>query len=251
MISETCLSSAVQSIKTKINTVSIPENKSAKIWIHAYNEDEDMIMKRITLPLMTVFLASSACSQANEPMPKLATEPVSSSVQNIENIGNWRVIENDSHVKFIASQQGTEFTGEFKIFDARINFKENAIDDATVTATIDLVSVSAGDKDRNGALPGKEWFDIKSTPKAVFQSDDFVKTGENRYEARGTLSMKGKSQPLTLPFTLDITGARAEMEGQVTLDRTLWEVGSGNWSTDEWVSTQVVVDVRITAENLH
>ena len=74
--------------------------------------------------------------------------------------------------------------------------------------------------------------------------------GNNSYEARGTLSMKGKSQPLTLPFILDITGAKAEMEGSVTLDRTLWEVGTGAWSTDEWVSTEVVVDVKISAEKL-
>lgn len=206
-------------------------------------------MKRLALPLITAFLATSACSQASEPIPKLTAEPVSSSVQNIENIGNWRVIENDSHVKFTASQQGTEFTGAFGSFDAIINFNEDAVEKASVTATIDLGSVSAGDKDRDGALPGKEWFDVKTFPKAVFQSDDFVKIGDNTYEARGTLSMKGKSQPLTLPFTLDITGAKAEMQGSLTLDRTLWKVGTGAWSTDEWASTDVTVDVKISAES--
>lgn len=206
-------------------------------------------MKRFALPLITAFLATSACSQASEPMPKLTAEPVSSSVKNIENTGNWRVIENDSHVKFTASQQGTEFIGAFERFEAIINFNEDAIEKASVTATIDLGSVSAGDKDRDGALPGKEWFDVKTFPKAVFQSDDFVKISDNTYEARGTLLMKGKSQPLTLPFTLDITGAKAEMQGSLTLDRTLWEVGTGAWSTDEWASTDVTVDVKISAES--
>lgn len=204
-------------------------------------------MKRLTLPLMTTFLAVSACSQAAEPTAKQVDVPAAKS--SMERIGDWIVIKDSSHVKFTASQQGKEFTGAFEKYDVLINFKEDAIEDANVTATIDLASVSAGDKDRDGALPGKDWFNVKNTPKAVFQSNDFVKTGETAYEARGTLSMKGKSQPLTLPFTLDITGARAEMEGQVTLDRTLWDVGSGNWSTDEWVSTKVVVDVKITAES--
>ena len=204
-------------------------------------------MKLLTLPFMTAFLAVSACSQAAETTAKQDVAPAAKT--SMERIGNWIVLKDSSHVKFTASQQGKAFTGEFQKYDVLINFKEDAVEEASVTATIDLASVSAGDKDRDGALPGKEWFDVKNTPKAVFQSDDFVKTGDKAYEARGTLSMKGKSQALTLPFTLDITGARAEMEGEVTIDRTLWEVGSGNWSTDEWVSTKVVVDVKITAEN--
>lgn len=204
-------------------------------------------MKLLTLPAITAALAFAACSQAGEPTAKLAAEPAAKA--SMERIGNWIVLKNDSHVKFTASQQGNEFTGEFENFDALITFDKDALEKASVTATIDIASIDAGDKERNGSLPGTDWFNVKAFPKAVFASNDFVKTGENAYEARGTLSMKGKSQPLTLPFTLDITGARAEMDGKVTLDRTLWEVGAGNWSTDEWVSTKVVVDVKIVAES--
>lgn len=191
-------------------------------------------------------MAVSGCSQASQPTHNNAAEAAPA---KMERIGNWLVVKADSHVKFTASQQGNSFTGEFATFDALINFNEDAVENASVTATIDLASVSAGDKERDGALPGKEWFDVKNTPKAVFASDDFVKIGENSYEARGTLSMKGKSHPLTLPFTLDVNGAKAEMAGQVTLDRTLWEVGTGAWSTDEWASTKVTVDVKISAES--
>lgn len=206
-------------------------------------------MKLFTLPVMTTFLALSACSQAAEPPAKLTEAPVASAAPDMEPIGNWLMTRAESHVKFSASQQGKAFAGEFKTFDALINFKKDAIEDAQVVATIHLGSVEAGDADRDGALPGKEWFDVKNFPKAVFQSDDFIQTGEDTYEARGTLAIKGKTQPLTLPFTLDISGSKAQMQGAVTLDRTLWEVGTGAWSTDEWVSTEVVVDVKISAES--
>jgi len=97
-------------------------------------------------------------------------------------------------------------------------------------------------------LPGKEWFFTKKFPKAVFKSNNFSKTSENTYEAAGTLSIKDISHPLTLPFTLIITDGIADMAGQVTFDRTLWEIGNGAWSTDEWVSTAVIIDVKIKAE---
>jgi len=208
-------------------------------------------MRLFAIPLITAFLAISSCSQA-APNTAESTPPAKIAEANpakMEHIGNWVVVKTDSHVKFTASQQNTEFTGEFSTFDAVISFKEDAVEQASVTATIHLASVSAGDKERDGALPGKEWFDVKNFPKAVFQSDDFVKLDGNSYEARGTLMMKGKSQPLTLPFTLDIDDARAKMAGSVTIDRTLWEVGTGAWSTDEWASTKVVVDVKIVAES--
>ena len=210
-------------------------------------------MKILALPLITTLLSISACGQASEPAAKSeaqAIDPVRAAAPvKTGRIGNWLVAKADSHIKFTASQQGKSFTGEFKNYDVVINFKEDAIEDASVLATIDVSSISAGDKDRDEALPGKEWFNVKSFPKAIFQSGDFTKTGDNSYEARGTLSMKGKSQRLTLPFTLDINGAKAQMSGQVKLDRTLWEVGTGAWSTNEWVSTDVTVDIKISAEN--
>ena len=129
-----------------------------------------------------------------------------------------------------------------------IKFDPENLPTAYVTATIDIGSISAGDKDRDGALPGKEWFFVKKFPKAVFQSTDFSKTGDDSYEAAGTLSIKGVSQPLTLPFSLTIKNGIANMNGQVMIDRTLWEIGSGAWSTDEWVSTAVVIDIKIKAE---
>lgn len=206
-------------------------------------------MRYFALPLTAAFLTISACSQAAEPTSKSADKPVMSPTSNMKPIGNWIVLKNESHVKFTATQQGNSFTGGFSDYDVLINFKEDAVEDASVVAEIDVTSIGSGDEERDSTLIGKDWFNVKSIPKAVFRSDDFVKTGENSYEARGTLSMKDTSQPLTLPFTLDITGSKAQMDGQVTLDRTLWNVGTGSWSTDEWVSTNVTVDVKISAEN--
>jgi len=192
-------------------------------------------------------MSLASCSQAQDAAQISASHPVQD-IKTEATAGNWDVIKSESHVKFTATQQGSEFTGEFGEFDAVINFDPANIGDASVTASIDMGSVSAGDKDRDGALPGKEWFFVKKFPKAVFSSSDFSKTGENSYEAVGSLSVKGVSHPLTLPFTLTVTADAADMSGQVTIDRTLWNLGSGAWSTDEWVSTAVIIEVKIKAE---
>ena len=208
--------------------------------------------KFIALSLSMAALAAASCTQAQdapviaEAIPTIA-QPASDVISEALN-GAWKKIDTESHLKFTAKQQGNEFTGEFNDFETVIKFDPDNLSTASVTATIDIGSISAGDKDRDGALPGKEWFFVKKFPKAVFQSTDFSKTGDDSYEAAGTLSIKGVSQPLTLPFSLTITDGIADMNGQVMIDRTLWEIGSGAWSTDEWVSTAVVIDIKIKAE---
>ena len=45
------------------------------------------------------------------------------------------------------------------------------------------------------------------------------------YQAVGTLTIRDKVIPLTLPFTLDLQGNHAVMSGAVTLDRLDFDIG--------------------------
>lgn len=208
--------------------------------------------KFVTLSLSMAAFAAASCSQAQD-APTVTTtipavaQPVSAVIGEAFD-GAWEKIDAESHLKFTAKQQGDEFTGQFETFETDIVFDPANLEAASIKAVIDITSVAAGSKDRDGALPGKDWFFVKKFPNAVFESTEFSKTGDDSYEAAGTLSIKGVSQPLTLPFTLTITDGIADMSGQVTIDRTQWKVGSGAWSTDEWVSTAVVLDIKIKAE---
>jgi len=194
------------------------------------------------LLISAALLSLTACSQAS------TAEPLKAKAASVmPDTGNWTVVQPESHIRFKAVQTGDDFTGEFTAFDAVINFDPQDLKSASVTATVDMSSFEAGDKERNGALPSKDWFFVKSYPEAVFQSDSFSKTGANSYEADGTLTIKGESQPLTLPFILDVSGDRAVMTGSVALNRGDYKVGQGAWSTDEWVSLNVEVDVKVTA----
>jgi polyisoprenoid-binding protein YceI len=161
--------------------------------------------------------------------------------------GNWEVDNRDSHIKFTATQQGTAFTGEFTDFTADINFNADDLGEASVEAVINLASVEAGDSERNSALPGKDWFHVKKYPTATFTSDDFQKLADGEYEARGSLTIRDVENPVTLPFTLEITGDEAVMKGSLSLDRSDYGVGQGSYKTDEWVGFDVDVDIAITA----
>jgi len=190
---------------------------------------------------------SVGCSQAGETNP--AEGANASPAAQSEAMGNWAVDRANSHIRFTGSQQGTEFSGHFGDFSAVINFDKAAVDKANVSVSIDVGSIDAGDKDRNGALPGRDWFFVKDFPTARFESDDFEHLGGESYEARGRLVMKGIEQDLTLPFTLEFVDGKAFMDSTFSIDRTLWNVGTGDWASGEWVGKDVALSIHIEASN--
>ncbi len=160
---------------------------------------------------------------------------------------HWTVNRSASSVGYATSWNGTALTGGFGRWSADIDFDPAALAKAHVRVEIDMASVSASDGSAESALPGADWFDAGSHPKAVFEARDFRSLGGNRYEARGTLAMRGVSRPLSLPFTLDIKGDEARMRGSASLDRLAYGIGQGEWTATDSVPARVNVNVKVTA----
>lgn len=159
----------------------------------------------------------------------------------------WAVDSDASHLKFSALQEGERFDGEFKTFTANIKFSPDNLEDSSLSVTVPISGADAGSADRNSTLPGKVWFSVKKFPDAVYTANDFVKIQDGQYEAQGALTMKGVSKPLTLPFSLQINGNTALMTSKLNMNRNNWNIGETPWNTDEWVSTEVTLDIQITA----
>ncbi|EHP39019.1 hypothetical protein OR16_34173 [Cupriavidus basilensis OR16] len=66
--------------------------------------------------------------------------------------------------------------------------------------------------------------------------------GGNKYNVTGELTIKGKTQALTVPVTVTQSGATQAFDGVLPIKRSLFNVGTG-----EWKDTSVVADdVQIT-----
>lgn len=161
--------------------------------------------------------------------------------------GAWTVDYRASRLGFTASQTGRSFDGEFRKFDAEIIFDPEDLRAASIAVTVDMASARTGDLQRDLALPGDDWFSAKTYPSAEFVSTDVEQTGEGAYVAHGSLTIRDRTRPVDLPFTLAITGDRAVAKGETTLLRTDFGVGQGEYSTDEWVGLDVKVSVEIEA----
>lgn len=169
----------------------------------------------------------------------------------------WVVDPARSTLTFEVSAQGDPFTTIFKSWTAEISFDPADLGAAKAKVAIDLASVDSGDRQRDGMMTSKSWFDAKGegftapgdvpAGQAVFTTTAFRKTGENAYEADGTLAIRDAANPVTLPFTLTITGSEAHMVGSVTINRAEWGVGQGQYAGDDPVATSVKVNVDLMA----
>lgn len=160
---------------------------------------------------------------------------------------NWAVVPAQSSLTFSAKWNGADIEGRFPKFTAAIAFDPAKLAEARVDAVIDLSAATTADKQVNGSLPGSDWFDVKKAPTARFQATSFTQVKPGQYLAKGTLTMRGLSVPVSLPFTLAINGNTAVMAGQTVLDRRSFKIGMESDAEGAWVGFPVPVKVKITA----
>ena len=159
----------------------------------------------------------------------------------------WSVEQGASRLGFQSSQGGTAFTGQFTRWQAAIRFDPKNLAGSSVMVKVDLASARTGSAERDEALPGDDWFATAKFGQATFAAKTFRDLGGGRYQAVGTLSMRGVTLPLTLGFTLQIQGAQARMTGSTVIDRHAFGVGQGQFASADTVPFAVRVLVSLAA----
>jgi polyisoprenoid-binding protein YceI len=159
----------------------------------------------------------------------------------------WKLGPGESALTFSGTQAGEKFGGKFGRFDAHVSLDPDKLDEAKIVVTVDVASAATGDRQRDSAMPSKEWFDARNFPQARFESRKVSRAADG-YEALGDLTLRGVTKEIRLPFTLAIDGRKAQAKGHVDLKRDVFGVGQGEWATGEWVALDVGVDFDLKAE---
>lgn len=161
---------------------------------------------------------------------------------------DWAVDGAKSQIKFSGTQAGAAFTGRFAKWTAKIAFDPANVAAGHAEVTIDIASAATGDTQKDEALPQPEWFDAKKFPQAKFEAKSFRALGNDRYEAVGSLTIKGTTKDAVLPFSLKITGDQADVVGKLEIDRIAFNVGEGPWADPTFVGAKVGLDIALSAK---
>ncbi|PCJ03267.1 MAG: hypothetical protein COB14_00620 [Alphaproteobacteria bacterium] len=238
--------------------------------------DRDATLRRITMPdlglvggvILTVFVFSlyvSGCIYAFQHLKKqyLAVYSSDASVRvSVDKekdviaisspLPEWLIDFESSSIRFEATQYGQGFEGSFKIGRGQIFFDEARLDQSKVRIEIDISSIKTGSNDRDRQAVSMEWFDVKTFPYAIFESNIFEKTGANQFIASGSLTLHGVKVSMDLPFTLDVGKETntVKMKAALDLNRLDFGIGQGKWQSTDAIGGSVNLDISVIAAML-
>ncbi len=168
-------------------------------------------------------------------------------------VTEWDIEDDASSLKFSATQYGSAFTGSFD-FDGEIYFDPEKLDASSVAIEVNISTFESGSSDRDQQALSEDWFHEKEFPRSVFVADSFsvVADGEADYIANGTLTVRGVSLDVALPFSLAFgeneEGERtARMTGEITLQRLDFKVGQGQWESTDAIGNDVKISIDLFA----
>jgi polyisoprenoid-binding protein YceI len=152
-----------------------------------------------------------------------------------------------STVTATSKQMNVPVDGKFKKFTATLDFDPAKPAAGNASINIDTASYDLGDDSYNKQAQDKDWFDVAHFPSATFASTSIAPAGGNKYNVAGKLTIKGKSQNVTVPVTVTQQGATQTFDGALPIKRTQFDVGSGEWKDTSVVADEVVIKFHLVA----
>lgn len=139
---------------------------------------------------------------------------------------NWFV--KTYSINFKIKNAKLNVTGMLGGLKAKINFDPLNPMNGNFEGTIDVNTLKTGIDMRDKHLKKAEYFDVASFPEITIKSINIIKVKDNLYNAKCSLTMKGKTKEVMLPFTITANGKTAELKGTLALNRLDFGVGSSS-----------------------
>lgn len=149
-----------------------------------------------------------------------------------------------SKLGFSGSFQGQSFDGSFGKWTAAISYDAAKLASSKFDVEVDLSSVKTGDKDRDGALPGSDFFNIAKFPKAHFVTTGFHQNGA-QIVADGNLTLRGVTKPVSLNVVFKPQGTGATLDVTGAVKRLDYGVGGGDYADTSVIANDVKISAHL------
>jgi polyisoprenoid-binding protein YceI len=143
---------------------------------------------------------------------------------------DWQVDAAKSSLTFKGTYEDEPFNGRFAKFDAKIAFDESDPDKDRFDVTIHMASARTESAERDDTLKTPEFFDTLQFPTAHFVTESFGKGKDGGLEAKGNLTIRSVTKPVTLKVKWAGNGNSATLDVDTTLDRLEFGLGA----SDDW-----------------
>lgn len=165
---------------------------------------------------------------------------------------SWKIVPHESTLVFTATQNNAPVKGKFTEFEGDIQFDPKQPESSKVTINVNTNSIDTSFKDIAETLKAADWLSTALFPKATFETTKITKQDDSHFEAIGNLTIRDKTIPTTMAFTLnEYDPKHAEVKGSASLKRTPFGIGQGEWSNTDEIKDDVIVDFTLKLVPVH
>jgi len=155
----------------------------------------------------------------------------------------WHLETEKSSVSFNIKNFGKKIDGSFGGMKADIKFDEKNPGKSSFSGSIQVNTISTGIKKRDKDLMSDHYFAADKYPTINFKSNSAAKTASG-YVTKGSLTIKGITKEITIPFTFNNMGDRGEFIGTLSLNRHDYNIGGNTKVMGDNVDIQIKADVN-------
>ena len=193
-------------------------------------------MKKILYAIVTVISISLTAGYASAELEK------------------WDIDKAHSNFYFDVRHTYATVRGQFEDYAGSVQFDANNMEMGKIRLEVRTKSINTGIPNRDNHLRADEFFAVKKYPTMTFESIGVKRQEGNQYLVEGNLTVKGKTEKVTVPFTY--FGSRenplkqgqmvAGFEARFSINRLDYGVGPGKYVQMGTIGNQV--DILVTLE---
>jgi polyisoprenoid-binding protein YceI len=128
------------------------------------------------------------------------------------------------------TQEKVPVDAPFKKFNGRIDYDPASPNASKAALEVTTGSLDLGSEDYNSEVRKKDWLDSTTYPTASFISTTIKPGAAGHFDATGVLTLKGKTQTLTVPVTVSKAGTATSFDGQLSIARSSFGIGDAEWN---------------------
>ncbi|RDV16516.1 YceI family protein [Pontibacter diazotrophicus] len=155
---------------------------------------------------------------------------------------------------------GGEHTGKVSLASGSLQVAQNKLVGGAFDIDMNsITNTDITDADYNAKLVGHlksdDFFGVEKHPKATFKITKAApitgaKAGANNYQITGDLTIKGKTETVSFPAAVKISGNTAEAVAKIEVDRSKFDVRYGSPSFfadlgDKAIDNEFIIDLRL------
>jgi polyisoprenoid-binding protein YceI len=146
-----------------------------------------------------------------------------------------------SAITFHIKNLGITVDGIIAGFKGNIKFDPANLAESSITASVETNTIDTDNGTRNDHLKSDSYFDAAKYPNIIMKSVSFKHKGGDKYTGTFNLTIKDRTNTVTVPFTYAETGNNAELKGGFQIERTDFDIGGHSMV----MSNDVRIDIDV------